>query len=189
MPTSISWMREAKVYCTTLWGKWACGPSLIFPRLGRSDIVDTLLRACPNLNIKGEDGHTPYELAIQVYEAPEHKTIARNLEKYSELFEWLEKNQLSNFRSFFIKNSLNLDNVTKLTERDLTEMGITKLADREVIMKSLATLSQSMSTTYTTNWLTVKVRRKLYPRPSLLQKVARNRVHLLRIRVHLRVQV
>lgn len=66
--------------------------------LGREDLVDMILQARPNLNIKGQDGYTPYQLASVVYNTEEHKKIAKHLKLVTELFDWLEANKLSNYK-------------------------------------------------------------------------------------------
>lgn len=89
-------------------------------RFGRSDLVNLILSAVPKVDIKGMEGKTPYEVAVQY----KHMTIAKHLKKVEELFLWLDKHDLGAFKGLFLKNEIYKNLLSDLTDSLLEKMGV-----------------------------------------------------------------
>jgi len=89
-------------------------------RMGRFDLTKIILQAGSKLTVKGQEGKTPLELAKEY----KFVKIAKYLDKVQELYEWMEKNDLSSFSTLFFKNELTLSLVEDLDEDSLDNMGI-----------------------------------------------------------------
>lgn len=98
-------------------------------RFGRSDLVNLILSSGSKLDIKGKDGKTPYELAIQY----KHFNIAKHLKKAEELFEWLDSNNLGKYKSNFIKNEIYKNLLPDMTKDLLLTIGIDE-EDHQMIL-------------------------------------------------------
>lgn len=68
-------------------------------RLGRSDLVNLILQAKPNLDLKGSDGLTPLELAKQY----KFTKIADHLQQVQLLFQFLDDNDLADYKGTFFE--------------------------------------------------------------------------------------
>lgn len=89
-------------------------------RFGRSDLVILILTAIPDVSIKGKEGFTPRELAVQY----KHVNIAKHLKKVEDLFLWLENNNLYEFKSLFLKNEIYRNLIPDMTKDILESLGI-----------------------------------------------------------------
>lgn len=89
-------------------------------RFGRSDLVNLILSAVPKLDIKGKEGQTPYDIAVQY----KHVTIAKHLKKVEELFQWLDKHDLGAWKGLFLKNEIYKNLLSDLTDSLLARMGV-----------------------------------------------------------------
>lgn len=99
-------------------------------RFGRADLVNLILSSGSRLNIKGKDGKTPYELAIQY----KYFSIAKHLKKVEELFEWLDSNNLGKYKSNFIKNEIYMNLLPDMTKDLLYTIDIDE-ADHQLILE------------------------------------------------------
>lgn len=89
-------------------------------RFGRSDLVNLILNSVSRLDIKGKDGKTPYELAIQY----KYANIAKHLKKVEELFVWLEDYGFEKYKSNFLKNEIYKNLLPDITSDLLNSMDI-----------------------------------------------------------------
>lgn len=106
-------------------------------RFGRSDLVNLILSAVPKVDIKGMEGKTPYEVAVQY----KHVTIAKHLKKVEELFQWLDKHDLGAFKGLFLKNEIYKNLISDLTDSLLEKMGV-DAADRAKILAATKQLDK-----------------------------------------------
>eukprot|EP01128_Nolandella_sp_AFSM9_P008598 TRINITY_DN5285_c0_g1_i2.p1 TRINITY_DN5285_c0_g1~~TRINITY_DN5285_c0_g1_i2.p1 ORF type:complete len:730 (-),score=158.21 TRINITY_DN5285_c0_g1_i2:138-2327(-) len=110
--------------------------------LGRSDLVNLLLRASPRLDLKGAEGHTPLELARDMYK---NQKISRHLQDVETLFNWMDENDFSQYKGIFIQNEISMSLLPDLTEEYLSEMGVDSWGARKKIMKAVGTLANTLS--------------------------------------------
>uniref|UniRef100_A0A6B2L1G0 Uncharacterized protein n=1 Tax=Arcella intermedia TaxID=1963864 RepID=A0A6B2L1G0_9EUKA len=101
-------------------------------RLGRADLVSLILQAVPRLDLKGEEGYTPEELA-RVYN---QQKIANQLKQVGELFKWLEENDISEMKGIFLKNDITLSLLPDMNDQLLKQMGIESIGMRLKIIKA-----------------------------------------------------
>lgn len=106
-------------------------------RFGRSDLVNLILGAVPKVDIKGMEGKTPYEVAVQY----KHVTIAKHLKKVEELFQWLDKHDLGAHKGVFLKNEIYKNLLSDLTDSLLERMGV-EPADRAKILAATKQLDK-----------------------------------------------
>jgi len=99
-------------------------------RMGRFDLTKIILQAGSKLTVKGQEGKTPLELAKEY----KFVKIAKYLDKVQELYEWMEKNDLSSFSTLFFKNELTLSLVEDLDEDSLDNMGIKSVEKKKKIL-------------------------------------------------------
>jgi len=106
-------------------------------RLGREDLVSTLVKAGADISVRGQgEKKTPKELAIQ--SNMEH--LVSLFQEIEELNAWLKARDLSQFALKFIRKDVNVNNLSIVTESMLKEMGLqpsarTKLLDEIKPMK------------------------------------------------------
>jgi hypothetical protein len=71
--------------------------------------------------------------------------IAAHLKDVSELFKWMDENDLSEHKALFIKNEISRDLLSDLTEELLTQMGIESWGARRKILNAAAKAAKSLS--------------------------------------------
>eukprot|EP01099_Mayorella_cantabrigiensis_P001575 TRINITY_DN1706_c0_g1_i3.p1 TRINITY_DN1706_c0_g1~~TRINITY_DN1706_c0_g1_i3.p1 ORF type:complete len:726 (-),score=149.15 TRINITY_DN1706_c0_g1_i3:421-2598(-) len=106
-------------------------------RLGREDLVSTLIKAGADISVRGQgEKKTPKELAIQ--SAMTH--LVEIFKDVEELQDWLKARDLSQYALKFIKRDVFLGNLSLITEAMLKDFGLqpsarTKLLDEIKPMK------------------------------------------------------
>lgn len=98
-------------------------------RFGRTDLVNLILTSISTIDVKGKGGQTPYELAIQY----KHFNIAKQLKKVESLFKWLDDNDLSPYKSLFVKNEIYKNLLPDMTDDILESLGIEKEQRIEIL--------------------------------------------------------
>lgn len=111
--------------------------------LGRADLVNLILRARPKLDLKGAEGHTPLELARDVYK---HTKIASHLREVAELFRFMDENDIGDYKALFIKNEISRDLLPDLNDELLASMGIDSWGARRKILNAAAKMAKTLST-------------------------------------------
>lgn len=99
--------------------------------MGRSDLVNLIVAAYPDISIKGSMGKTPYKLALFL----NNQGIARHLKKIEELFEWLEETDLAEFKGKFIQHAITKPLLVDMDDSILSQMGIDPIK-RKLILKA-----------------------------------------------------
>uniref|UniRef100_A0A6B2KZP1 Protein kinase domain-containing protein n=1 Tax=Arcella intermedia TaxID=1963864 RepID=A0A6B2KZP1_9EUKA len=101
-------------------------------RLNRADLVRLILQNRPSLdlNIAGE---TPEKLAVSMNGS---QSIQKYLQQISELFKWLDDNDLEELKGIFVKSEITLDLLPDITDDLLKQMGVDKVGTRLKILKA-----------------------------------------------------
>jgi serine/threonine protein kinase len=102
------------------------------------DLVNVILTASPRLDLKGKDGMTPYQVALHY----KFKGIPRQLKKAEDLFNWLEKNDLAEFKGIFLKNEIYKNLLADISESLLDKMGVEDGPSRKKILEACRRLER-----------------------------------------------
>jgi tRNA A-37 threonylcarbamoyl transferase component Bud32 len=100
--------------------------------LNRADLVRLILQNRPSLD-GNKGGATPEGLANELNGSQNIKTY---LQQVSELFKWLEVNDLAEYKGIFVKNEITVELLPDISESFLMQMGFTAVGVRMKITKA-----------------------------------------------------
>jgi hypothetical protein len=118
-------------------------------RLGREDLVKTLLKAGADFTLRGtkelkgakELNKTPYEIALE----QKLTKIATMLSNAQEIYDWVGSVVgLEEYKSVFVQQEITKDMIPTLTDKHLDSFGITTAGHRVRFLKAIKDLKDKM---------------------------------------------